>query len=119
MNSFKVLNKPVNLSYAHARAYNLTALGGTLELDSSNRLSGKYDFGSGDSKIKYAYSHKGLTKVEPGYNFGKNAWKVAVWHKLDGGDVVKASYKSDKKVLGVHFVKNSGDGSFKVCTRKF
>lgn len=114
INSFEVLKKPVHFRYSHARAYNYTSLGGKLELDSANTVTGKYDFGSGDSKLKYSYSHKGLTTVEPGYNFGRNAWKLAVSQKFNGADVVKASYKSDKKVLGVDFVKNSGDGSFKV-----
>ncbi|KAL1815468.1 hypothetical protein ACET3Z_018042 [Daucus carota] len=114
MNSFKVLKKPVDLSYAHSRAYNRTALGGRVELDLSNTVSGKYDFGSGHSKIKYRYSHNGLTTFEPGYNFDRKGWQLAASHKFSGGDVVKASYKSDRKILGVDFVKNTGDGNFKV-----
>ncbi|KAL8123821.1 outer envelope pore protein 24B, chloroplastic-like [Apium graveolens] len=113
-NSFKVMKKPVHLRYAHARAHNYTSLGGKLELNSDNAVSGRYDFGSGNSKIKYSYSHKGLTTVEPGYNFASKAWKLALSQKFNGGDVVKASYKSDNKVLGVDFLKNSGDGNFKV-----
>lgn len=119
MNSFKVLKKPVDLSYAHSRAYNRTALGGRVELDLSNTVSGKYDFGSGHSKIKYRYSHNGLTTVEPGYNFDRKGWQLAASHKFSGGDVVKASYKSDRKILGVDFVKNTGDGNFKVCATNF
>lgn len=113
------MKKPVHLRYSHARAHNYTALEGKLELNSDNAVSSRYDFGSGDSKIKYTYSHKGLTTVEPGYNFGSKAWKLAVSQKFNAGDVVKASYKSDKKVLGVDFVKNSGDGSFKVWIPEF
>ncbi|KAK1357556.1 Outer envelope pore protein 24, chloroplastic [Heracleum sosnowskyi] len=112
--SCNVLKKPVQLRYLHARAPNYTSIGSKFELDSANTVSSKYDFGAGDSKIKYSYSHKGLTMVEPGYNFGTKAWKLAVSHKFNGDDVVKASYKSDQKVLGVDIVKNSGDQSFKV-----
>ena len=66
--------------------------------------------------LKYSYTHDGLTTVEPSYDFGKNAWDFAVSRRIYGNDVVRASYRSSTKVLGLDWTRTSSlNGSFKVC----
>jgi hypothetical protein len=115
MNSVKVLDKAVNLTYSHARGDNRTAVDGTLILDSSNKISANYALDSGNCKLKYSYIHKGLTTFEPSYDTAKNTWDFAMSQKIYDDDVVRASYQSSSKVLGVDWLRNSrSTGSFKI-----
>lgn len=115
MNRVRVMERPLNLTYSHWRGENLTALDGTLMIDPANKFSFNYGFDSCNCKLKYSYTHEGLTTVEPSYDIGKNAWDFAVSRRVYGNDVVRASYESSTKVLGVEWTRNSSlNGSFKV-----
>lgn len=118
MNTLSVVGRPLNVKYTHWKGENVTALDGTLVIDWANMVSASYGFdsaGKGSCKFKYSYTHEGLTTVEPGYDFGKNAWDFAVSRRLYANDVFRASYQSSNKVLGLDWTRNSGlNGSFKV-----
>ncbi|KAM7524182.1 hypothetical protein LguiA_014084 [Lonicera macranthoides] len=115
MNSVRVLDKPLNLTYSHARGDNRTALDGTLVLDPANKFSANYAFDSGNCKLKYSYVHTGLTTFEPSYDVAKNSWDFAVSQRVYGDDVLKASYQASSKVLALDWLRNSMyNGSFKV-----
>lgn len=115
MNTVRVLDKQLNLTYTHARGDNRTALDGTLVLGSANKLSANYAFDSGNAKLKYSYVHGGLTTFEPCYDFAKNSWDFAVSQRVDDGDVLRASYQTSSRVLGLDWLKSSmSNGSFKV-----
>lgn len=115
MNTVRVLESPLHLTYTHWKEENLTALDGTLEIDPANKVSAAYGLDSGNFKLKYSFTHGGLTTVEPSYDFGKNAWDFAVSRKIAGNDVVSARYQSYRKVLGLDWKRNtSSSGSFKV-----
>lgn len=115
MNSLKVLEKPLNMTYIHSYNDNRTALEGTLLLDSANKVSASHMLGSRNGKMKYTYLHKGVTSFEPCYDFGKNAWDFALSRKVYGDDVVKASYQTSSQVLGLEWSRNSKtSGCFKV-----
>ncbi|KAL3527084.1 hypothetical protein ACH5RR_011740 [Cinchona calisaya] len=115
MNTVRVMERPLNLTYTHWKGENRTALDGTLVIDSANKFSANYGFDSGNCKLKYSYTHDGLTTVEPSYDIGKNAWDFAVSRRVYENDVVRASYQSSSKVLGVEWTRTSSlNGSFKV-----
>ena len=115
MNSVRVLDKPLNLTYSHARGDNRTALDGTLVLDPDNKFSANYAFDSGNCKLKYSYVHGGLTTFEPSYDVAKNSWDFAVSQRLYGDDVLKASYQTSSRFLALDWSRNSMyDGGFKV-----
>lgn len=115
MNTVSVLEKPLNLTYTHWRGDNRTALDGTLVIDSANKFSANYGFDSGNCKLKYSYVHRGLTTFEPSYDSAKNSWDVAVSQRVYEDDVVKASYQSSSKILGLEWSRNSSlSGGFKV-----
>ncbi|XP_009629021.1 outer envelope pore protein 24, chloroplastic-like [Nicotiana tabacum] len=107
MNTVRVLEKPLNFTYKHWRGDNRTALDGTLMIDSANKLSANYVFDSGNCKLKYSYVHRGLTTFEPSYDFAKNSWDVSVSQRVYEDDVVKASYQSSSKILGLEWSRNS------------
>ncbi|XP_059294800.1 outer envelope pore protein 24, chloroplastic-like [Lycium ferocissimum] len=111
MNRVRVMEKPLNFTYTHWRGDNRTAVDGTLAIDSANKLSATYGFDSGISKLGYSYVHSGLTAFEPNYDFAKNSWEVAVSKRVFKENVVKASYQSSSKVLGLEW---SSSGGFKV-----
>ncbi|KDO84516.1 hypothetical protein CISIN_1g028082mg [Citrus sinensis] len=64
MNSVRVADKPLNLTYIHGRGDNRTILEGTLVFDSANKVSANHVLGSGNCKLKYTYVHGGLTTFE-------------------------------------------------------
>lgn len=115
MNSVRVLEKPLNMTYIHNRNDNRTILEGTLVLDSSNKVSANHMLGSKNGKLKYTYVHHGVTTFEPSYDLGKNSWDFALSRRVYGEDVLKASYQSSNQILGVDWSRNSkSNGCFKV-----
>ncbi|KAJ9172143.1 hypothetical protein P3X46_015419 [Hevea brasiliensis] len=102
MNTLNVLEKQVNWTYTHSRSENRTVLDGTLVLDPANKLSASYKLGSRDCKLKYSYVHRGVTALEPCYDFAKNSWDLAVSHRIDS-DVIRVSYETASKNLGVEW----------------
>ncbi|KAK1410410.1 hypothetical protein QVD17_36947 [Tagetes erecta] len=115
MNSFRVNGKPLNFTYTHSLIGNSTALDGTLLLDSNNKVSVNYGFEPRDCKVKYSYVHGCLTTIEPSYDFGDNSWDLALSRRLQDDSVVRASYRSSTRVLGMDFrTKSFASGRFKV-----
>lgn len=116
MNTVRVADKPLHLTYAHARKDNRTTLDGTFVFDPANKVSANYAFGSGNCKVKYTYLHGGgLRTFEPCYDFSKNSWDFSISHKVYEDDVVKASYQTSSSVLNLDWMRNSkGSSSFKV-----
>ncbi|CAN4083247.1 unnamed protein product [Withania somnifera] len=115
INNVRVMEKPLNFTYTHWRGDNRTVVDGTLAIDSANKLSVIYGFDSGICKLGYSYVHRGLATFEPSYDFAKNSWDVSVSQRVYEDNVVKASYQSSSKVLGLEWSKNpSSSGGFKV-----
>lgn len=116
MNSIRVLDKQLNLTYTHSRREKNLWLDGTLIIDSSNKVSANYKFDSGNCKLKYCYSQEGGVRTfEPCYDVSKNCWDFIVSQRIYGGDVVKASYQTSTKILGFQWSRTSPfSGSFKV-----
>ncbi|KAJ4965441.1 hypothetical protein NE237_017290 [Protea cynaroides] len=115
MNTIKVSDKPLKLTYIHGLGDKRTILDGTLVFDSANKVSTNYDLGSGNCKMKYTYVHGGVSTFEPCYDFAKNSWDLAVSQRVFGDDVLKASYQTSSKVLGLDWFKESkSNGSFKL-----
>ncbi|KAJ7966740.1 Outer envelope pore protein 24, chloroplastic [Quillaja saponaria] len=115
MNTVRVAEKPLNLTYIHSRGDNRTILDGTLVIDPANKVSANYMFGSGNGKLKYSYVHKGVTTFEPSYDLAKNSWDFAVSQKVYGDDVLKGSYQTSSKVLALELSRNSKlNGCFKI-----
>lgn len=115
MNSVRVLEKPLKLTYIHSVNDNRTVLDGTFVLDSSNKVSVNHMLGSRNGKLKYNYVHGGGTTFEPCYDLGKNCWDFALSRRVYGDDILKASYQSSNRILGVDWTRNSkSNGCFKV-----
>ncbi|XP_010254902.1 PREDICTED: outer envelope pore protein 24A, chloroplastic-like [Nelumbo nucifera] len=115
MNTIRVAEKPLNLTYIHGRGDNRTVLDGTLVLDSANKVSANYVFGSGNCKLKYAYVHGGVRTFEPCYDLTKNSWDFAVSQRVYGEDVFRASYQTSSKLLGLEWSRDSKlNGTFKI-----
>ncbi|KAG5535824.1 hypothetical protein RHGRI_023553 [Rhododendron griersonianum] len=107
MNTVRVLDKPLNLTYTHEKGVNQTALNGTLVLDPANKLSANYGFDSGNCRLKYTYMHGAKTTFEPSYDFAQNSWDFTVLQKLSDDDILRASYETSSKVLGLDWSRNS------------
>ncbi|XP_068655148.1 outer envelope pore protein 24A, chloroplastic-like [Aristolochia californica] len=119
MNTVKVADKPLNLTYVHAVRDNRTTVDGSLVLDPANKVSANYAFGSGNCKVKYTYVQgQGSRRTfEPCYDFSKNAWDFAFSQRVFEDDVVRASYHTSNKILGLDWTRSSKNtGSFKVST---
>ncbi|KAL8087758.1 hypothetical protein AgCh_037784 [Apium graveolens] len=115
MNSIRVAEKPISLNYIHFRNDNRTILDGTIAFDSANKVSVNHVVGSGNAKLKYTYLHGGVTTFEQSYDVAKETWDFAVSRKVYGDDVVKASYQTSKKLLGLDWSRTTKqNGSFKV-----
>ncbi|KAL6572698.1 Outer envelope pore protein 24B, chloroplastic [Orobanche minor] len=120
MSTVRVAEKPLNLTYIHNKNDGRTILDGTLVIDSANKVSANHVLGTGNAKLKYTYSHGGLTTFEPSYDLGKNAWDFSVSHKVnmfraDMDDVFRATYETYSKNLGLEWLRSSKEhGTFKV-----
>ncbi|CAI9110739.1 OLC1v1010813C1 [Oldenlandia corymbosa var. corymbosa] len=115
MNSVRVMERPLHMTYTHWKNENRTALDGTLMIDQAHKVSANYVLDSGNCKLRYSYNPDGLTTVEPSYDFGSNAWDLSVTRMVHANDVVSASYQSSSKVLGFDWRRiTSSNGSFKV-----
>ncbi|KAE8674818.1 Outer envelope pore protein 24 [Hibiscus syriacus] len=118
MNSVRVAEKPLKLTYIHSRGDNRTVVDGSLAFDSANKLSANYMLGTRNCKLKYSYVHGGATTLEPCYDFGKNAWDFAISRRLYD-DVFKATYLTLSKDLALEWSRNSKfNGTFKVMLLK-
>ena len=115
MNTVRVAEKPLKLTYIHSRADNRTVVDGSLVIDPVNKVSANYMVGTNNCKLKYTYAHGRIATFEPCYDFAKKAWDFAVSRRVYGDDVVKATYQTSSKLLGVEWSRNSkSPGSFKV-----
>ncbi|CAI9753426.1 unnamed protein product [Fraxinus pennsylvanica] len=115
MNTIRVADKPLNMTYIHSKGDNRTVLDGTLVLDSTNRVSANHVLGTENSKLKYTYIHGGLTTFEPSYDLGKNAWDFMVSRRVYGDDVFKATYQTSSRDLELEWSRSSKlNGSFKI-----
>ncbi|KAK1395651.1 Outer envelope pore protein 24 [Heracleum sosnowskyi] len=115
MNTIRIAEKAINLTYIHFKNDNRTILDGTLVVDSSNKVSANHVVGSGNAKLKYTYLHGGVTTFEPSYDIAKDSWDFAVSRKVYGDDVFKATYQTSSKALGLDWTKTSKqNGSFKI-----
>ncbi|KAK0573181.1 hypothetical protein LWI29_004058 [Acer saccharum] len=99
MNTARILEKQLNMTYTHTKSENRTVLDGTLVLDPNNKISANHALKTRDCKLKYSYLHGGLITFEPCFDFGKKSLELAVSKSVLDGDVVKASYKTSNKVL--------------------
>ncbi|KAK4745706.1 hypothetical protein SAY87_012018 [Trapa incisa] len=107
MNTVKVAEKPLSLTYIHNKGDNRTILEGTLTLDPCNKFSANYAVGHRKCKLKYSYVHGGLTTFEPSYDLSTNSWDLALSRKVYGGDVLKATYQTSSRLLGLEWSLNS------------
>ncbi|CAA2976425.1 outer envelope pore protein 24A, chloroplastic-like [Olea europaea var. sylvestris] len=115
MNTVRVADKPLNMTYIHSKGDDRTVLDGTLVLDSTNKVSANHVLGTENSKLKYTYIHGGLTTFEPSYDLGKNAWDFMVSRRVYGDDVFKAMYQTSSRDLGLEWSRSSKlNGSFKI-----
>ncbi|KDP38485.1 hypothetical protein JCGZ_04410 [Jatropha curcas] len=116
MNTVRVADKPLNLTYIHSRGDNRTILDGALVLDSANKVSANYMLGTGNCKLKYTYVHQGVTTFEPCYDLAKNSWDFAVSRKVYADDVFRATYQTSSKALALEWSRNSKfSGNFKIA----
>ncbi|XP_031247411.1 outer envelope pore protein 24A, chloroplastic-like [Pistacia vera] len=117
MNTARVLEKQLNMTYTHWRGENRTILDGTLVLDHNNKISASYAIDSSNCKLKYSHVHRGVFTFEPCYDFGKNSWELALSKTVLDGDVIKASYVTSSKALELQWIWKSSfnkDGRCKV-----
>ncbi|GLT92147.1 hypothetical protein SLE2022_099990 [Rubroshorea leprosula] len=114
MNTIRVAEKPLNLTYIHSRGDNRTILDGALVFDSANKVSANYMVGTGNCKVKYTYTHGGVTTFEPCYDFGKDSWDFSIARKVYGDDVFKAIYQTSNQHLGLEWSRNSKLNGFKI-----
>ncbi|XP_051139843.1 outer envelope pore protein 24A, chloroplastic-like [Andrographis paniculata] len=115
MNTIKLAEKPLNLTYTHSKGDERTVLDGSLVIDPDNKVSANHVLGTGDTKFKYTYIHGGLTTFEPCYCLVGNTWNLSVSRKFYGNDVFRATYQASSKNLGLEWLRSSKvNGSFKI-----
>lgn len=120
MNTVKLADKPLNLTYIHSRGDNRTIVDGSLLFDSANKVSANHMLGSRNCKLKYSYVHGGVTTFEPCYDLAKNSWDFALSRKVFDDDVFRASYQTSSKALALEWSRNSKlNGNFKVNASLF
>ncbi|KAM7278009.1 hypothetical protein ACFE04_005143 [Oxalis oulophora] len=116
MNTVRIAEKPLNLSYMHMKNANRTVVDGTFVVDSANKLSASYTVGTPSCKLKYTYVLRGLTTFEQSYDLDKSAWDFAISRKVYDDDVLRATYQTSSQVLGLDWTRSSKlNGNFKIA----
>ncbi|MBA0777038.1 hypothetical protein Gotri_005105 [Gossypium trilobum] len=82
MNTVRVAEMPLKLTYSHSRGDNRTAVEGAFMFDSANTVSANYVLGTRNCKLKYSYAHGGDTTFEQCYDWGKMAWDFAISRRM-------------------------------------
>ncbi|CAL9096113.1 unnamed protein product [Musa acuminata var. zebrina] len=119
MNAIKVMEKTVELEYTHGMPEKKTAVGGSVALNPRNKVAVSHVLGTRDCKVKYKYEHgeRVRTAVEPSYEVAANAWGLDVSSRFEGGDAVKASYRTAAKTVNLEWSRNSKvNGTFKISS---
>ncbi|RZC94399.1 hypothetical protein C5167_026132 [Papaver somniferum] len=114
MNTVRVMEKPLSLTYVHEHRENRTSLDGTIALNQANKVSANYMFGTENCKLKYSYVHAGVTTFEPCYDVSKNTWDLAMSQKVYEDNVLKATYQTSSKDLGLEWSRGSEINGFKI-----
>ncbi|MBA0625590.1 hypothetical protein Godav_003372 [Gossypium davidsonii] len=114
MNTVRVAEMPLKLTYSHSRGDNRTAVEGAFMFDSANTVSANYVLGTRNCKLKYSYVHGGDTTFEQCYDWGKMAWDFAISRRVYD-DVFKATYQTSNSDLALEWSRNSKfNGTFKI-----
>ncbi|TYI75529.1 hypothetical protein E1A91_D06G011500v1 [Gossypium mustelinum] len=114
MNTVRVAEMPLKLTYSHSRGDNRTAVEGAFMFDSANTVSANYLLGTRNCKLKYSYVHGGDTTFEQCYDWGKMAWDFAISRRVYD-DVFKATYQTSNSDLALEWSRNSKfNGTFKI-----
>ncbi|TYG63219.1 hypothetical protein ES288_D06G011400v1 [Gossypium darwinii] len=114
MNTVRVAEMPLKLTYSHSRGDNRTAVEGAFMFDSANTVSANYVLGTRNCKLKYSYVHGGDTTFEQCYDWGKMAWDFAISRRVYD-DVFKATYQTSNSDLAFEWSRNSKfNGTFKI-----
>ncbi|KAB2076019.1 hypothetical protein ERO13_A06G010800v2 [Gossypium hirsutum] len=114
MNTVRVAEMPLELTYSHSRGDNRTAVEGAFMFDSANTVSANYVLGTRNCKLKYSYVHGGDTTFEQCYDWGKMAWDFAISRRVYD-DVFKATYQTSNSDLALEWSRNSKfNGTFKI-----
>ncbi|XP_010905067.1 outer envelope pore protein 24, chloroplastic [Elaeis guineensis] len=105
MNSVKVMEKAVDLTYTHTRGENRTEVEGAVALDAGNKIAVSNVLGTEEWKVRYTYAHGALrrTVIEPSYDVKANAWDFAVTRKFEHGQAVKATFRSSSKAFDLEW----------------
>ncbi|KAG8492077.1 hypothetical protein CXB51_015732 [Gossypium anomalum] len=114
MNTVRVAEMPLKLTYSHSRGDNRTAVEGAFVFDSANTVSANYVLGTRNCKLKYSYVHGGDTTFEQCYDWAKMAWDFAISRRVYD-DVFKATYQTSNSDLALEWSRNSKfNGTFKI-----
>ncbi|XP_026460386.1 outer envelope pore protein 24B, chloroplastic-like [Papaver somniferum] len=116
MNTVRVMEKPLSLTYVHEHGENMTSLDGTIALNQENKVSANYMFGTGNCKLKYSYVHAGAMIFEPCYDISRNTWDLAMSQKVYEDNVLKATYQTSSKDLGLEWSRDSEINGFKISS---
>ncbi|XP_074309091.1 outer envelope pore protein 24A, chloroplastic-like [Silene latifolia] len=116
INKGNLLDKEVNMTYTHWRKENRVALDGTLSIDSRNKVSANYEFGTKNCKLKYSYVQgEGARLFEPCYDLANNYWDFLFSQRFYEDNLFKASFQSSTNVFGLEWCRTSScNGSLKV-----
>lgn len=117
INSIKLMEKTVRMTYSHAVQERRTEVDGSVEFNEDNKMAVHHVVGTEECKLKYTYQHgeRQKTIVEPTYYVAANTWDLVVSRKLDRGDALKASYQASAKKLELEWRRDSNvNGTFKV-----
>ncbi|CAL9747579.1 unnamed protein product [Musa acuminata subsp. burmannicoides] len=117
MNSIKLMEKTLRMTYSHALQERRTEVDGSVEFNEDNKMAVHHVVGTEECKLKYTYQHgeRQKTMVEPTYYVAANTWDLVVSRKLDRGEALKASYQAAAKKLQLEWSRDSNvNGTFKI-----
>ncbi|KAL0360696.1 UNVERIFIED_CONTAM: Outer envelope pore protein 24, chloroplastic [Sesamum radiatum] len=112
--------KPLNLSYTRTKSDAIqgdarTILAGSLVMDLANKVSVNHVPEAGIMKLGYTYEYGGSTTFEPSYDVLKNSFELAVSHRVHEDNVLRATFDTSSKTLGVELSQRSKlNGSLKI-----
>lgn len=121
--SARFANKDMRLKYKHGVRKNAASMEASVDVDDKNSATVRWNLQNYERpdvkalNLRWNYKHNDTWTVEPEYDVGAEALRVAVWHKVDKDNKLKMHFDAQNLNGGAEWVRKMSDGDLKVAMK--
>jgi len=116
----KFAGKDVGVKYKHALKKNAASLENTFKVDDKHSGTVRWNLTNFDkpnyknATLKWKYQHDDKWMAEPEYDFGSDAFRMALTHNMDKDNKLKAHFDASSFDGGLEWNQKQSDGNMKM-----